>query len=87
MNWFTKLFSSFFNLFRDGLEKFLVNNIKKAAAIAQEVVFSETWTTTHELVQLIWVRLRSEYPNTAGIWLSILANLAVDALKKNGVLK
>jgi hypothetical protein len=86
MNWFKKFFGKFFSIFRDGLENFLVQNMEKAITIAKETVINGGYTTTHEFAQLLWTKLRAEYPNTAGTWLNILANLAVDVLKKNKVL-
>jgi hypothetical protein len=85
MNWFKKFFGKFFSLFRNGLENFLVENMEKAIIIAKETVMAGGYSNTHEFVQLLWTKLRAEYPNTAGTWLSILANLAVDVLKKSGI--
>ena len=81
-NWFTRLFSSFFSIFRNGLDKFLVDNIQLAIRAAQDVIVRGGYNNTDDFVRLLWAELRLKFPNTAGTWLSILANLAVDALKK-----
>lgn len=86
MNWLKSFFSKFLSVFRAGLDSFLTNNLSKAVNVAQTVVTRGGYSSTHEFVQLLWQELRLEFPNTAGTWLSILANLAVDALKNKGQL-
>jgi hypothetical protein len=84
MNWLKTLFSKFFGVFRTGLDSFLTANLTKAIHTAQVVIDRGGYKTTHEFVQLLWEELRVQFPNVAGTWLSILANLAVDVLKNKG---
>lgn len=86
MNWFVKFFKSFFSIFRDGLEKFLTENIPVALQAAQDVLVKGGFSSTKEFADLLWQELSHKFPNIAGTWVTILANLAVDAFKKQGKL-
>ena len=90
MNWFKNLFNKFFPIFRDGMEKFLVDNLQKSIEIAETVVKNYLASGTKfdgtQLAHAIYLALKEVYPNSFDTWLRLLANYAIDALKKAGTL-
>lgn len=83
MNWFKKIFGGFWNLFRSGLEKFLAENIDEAIEILKEA-----WNQSGQPPRLkdfkdnVFVLFSAHFREEKGTWLSILIDLAWDALKK-----
>jgi hypothetical protein len=85
MNWFKNLFTKFWGMFRSGLQKFLADNLDEAI----DIVF-DSWKAAGRPLNLVMFKdqlfrdMSDYYKQSRGTWVSILIDLAWDALKNSG---
>lgn len=85
MKWLSNFFKKFWSMFRSGLDKFLSDNIEEAMGI----VFN-AWKAADKPLNLkafkdeVFADMSDYYKQSRGTWVSILIDLAWDALKNSG---
>jgi hypothetical protein len=85
MKWLSNFFKKFWSMFRSGLDKFLSDNIEEAMGI----VFN-AWKAAGSPLNLkafkdeVFADMSDYYKQSRGTWVSILIDLAWDALKNSG---
>lgn len=81
-----KLFGPFGNLFRSGLDKFLLKQMDGALKLASEMLANGQFSSTDDFARALWRELRARLPHDPGTWLTILAGFVCDSLRKAGQL-
>ena len=73
-------------LFRGGLEEFLVGNLERAAVLGLGVITQGGFNSGKEFTDLLWAKLRMEFPQSPGTWLRLLVGFVVERFKQEGKL-
>lgn len=83
MEWLNRFFKGFWGLFRKGLDKFLTDNINDAKRLLEiEWLNRGTPESLREFKDLVFPVFQARFGEIKGTWISILIDLAWDALKK-----
>lgn len=83
MSWLSKLFKGFWGLFRRGLDKFLSDNINDAVKLLEREWLNRGMPESlREFKDLVFPVFQIKFGEIKGTWVSILIDLAWDALKK-----
>jgi len=84
---FVSIFRKLWALLRPGIDTFVVTNFDKAYRIAKDLYLTQSFANSKEYFDALWLALRSEFgPSAPGYWLTSLAALVCDALKRRGSL-